>query len=96
MHVRRWLAVCCCAVLLLVAVWAAWNLLLDPFGVFGDRLINRYDFNITQNPRTAKITYLEEHFDQYDSYVLGDAKAASLPVDALDERTGAHFYNLTT
>lgn len=95
MHVRRWLAVCCCAVLLLVAVWAAWNLLLDPFGVFGDRLINRYDFNITQNPRTAKITYLEEHFDQYDSYVLGDAKAASLPVDALDERTGAHFYNLT-
>ena len=79
------LAVCCCAV---------FNVLIDPFGVFGDRLLDWYSYNETNNPRTAKLAWLDKHHEQYDSYVIGSSSAASYNVEELNEYFGARFYNL--
>ena len=95
MQLRRWLLLFFAVVLCFAALWLACNLLVDPFGVFGDRLMHWYAYDMTMNPRVAKIEYLDRHFDQYDSYVLGSSKASSLPVDALDGYLDAHFYNMT-
>ncbi len=95
MKVCKWLLVffaslaCCCV------IWAGYNIATDPFGVFGDRLFDWYDYNMTMNPRVAKITYLNSRFDQYDSYVLGSSKASSLPVPELNQYCDASFYNMT-
>lgn len=34
---------------------------------------------MTLNPRTAKITYLKEHHDEYDSYLLGSSSTSFVP-----------------
>ena len=39
------------------------NLLVDPFGVFGDRLLRWDSYDQTNNPRVAKLEYLERHHE---------------------------------
>lgn len=95
MQLRRWLLLFFAVVLCFAALWLACNVLIDPFGVFGDRLMHWYAYDMTMNPRVAKIEYLDRHMDQYDSFVLGSSKASSIPVDALDGYLDAHFYNMT-
>ena len=95
MRIKKWLTGFFAALVFCCAVWAGYNFLLDPFGVFGDRLLDWYDYNMTMNPRAAKIAYLDRRFDRYDSYVLGSSKASSLPVEELNSYLGASFYNMT-
>jgi peptidoglycan/xylan/chitin deacetylase (PgdA/CDA1 family) len=71
------------------------NLAADPFGVFGDRLMHRYAINMTNNPRTAKIAWLNAHPDDYDSYIIGSSVTSSYPVELLNDCAGGSFYNLT-
>ena len=42
----------------------------------------------------AKFSYLEQHHDEYDSYILGCSSTSSFPVDAFNEAYDASFYNL--
>lgn len=59
-----------------------------------DRLLSWFSYDETNNPRVAKFTYLEQHHDEYDSYILGCSSTSSFPVDAFNEAYGASFYNL--
>jgi len=71
------------------------NILVDPFGLFGDKVLNWHSYNMTNNPRTAKIGYLDEHFEEYDSYIIGCSKTSSFSTDVLNKyNPGSSFYNL--
>lgn len=74
---------------------AGFNVAVDPFGVFGDLLFDWYAYDMTQNPRIAKIAYLDKNHDKYDSYIIGSSKTSSYSVDKLNEYyEGASFYNM--
>ena len=94
MSSKKWVLVFLATVLVLAALLAALNLAADPFGAFGDRLLSWFSYDETNNPRVAKLTYLEQHHDDYDSYILGCSSTSSFPVDAFNEAYDASFYNL--
>jgi peptidoglycan/xylan/chitin deacetylase (PgdA/CDA1 family) len=78
------------ACLLILFNWAT-----DPFGVFGDIFFNRYSYNMTNNPRTAKIAYIDKHHENYNSYVIGGSKSGALSPEILNSYIeGAKFYNM--
>ena len=95
MRIKKWLLVFFLSLLGGAALLAAFNVVVDPFGVFGDRFFRWYAYDMTQNPRVAKITWLEQHHQDYDSYVIGSSKASSLSVDTLNGYTGDSWYNMT-
>lgn len=94
MDIKRWLAIFCLVAVLTGAMYAAFNMAVDPFGVFGDRLLNYGEYNMTQNPRVAKMAYLESNHEKYDSYIVGCSKASSYPIEILNAYTGCSFFNL--
>ncbi len=91
---RRWCLTFFATLLALMALLCVFNFLVDPFGVFGDPVFHWYSYNETNNPRAAKIAYLEEHHDEYDSYIIGASSTSSFSKEALDKYFGADFYNL--
>lgn len=94
MSSKKWVLVFLATVFVLAALLAGLNLAVDPFGAFGDRLLSWFSYDETNNPRVAKFSYLEQHHDEYDSYILGCSSTSSFPVDAFNEAYGASFYNL--
>lgn len=67
------------------------NYYTNPFGVFS---VNHwYSYEMTRNPRTAKISYLHEHEHDYDAYVVGSSGSSAFVVEDLNRATGYHFYN---
>lgn len=70
------------------------NVMVDPFGVFGDRILNWFSYDMTNNPRVAKIAYLDKNHNLYDSYIIGSSKTSSYPTDKLDKYFNAKFYNM--
>lgn len=84
----------CATALLLVLGVAAFNYITDPFGAFGDRFFQWFSYDETNNPRVAKISYLEQHHEEYDSYIIGCSSTSSLPTQTLNEMYDASFYNL--
>lgn len=94
MSAKKWIVLFLCAALLAVAVCVGLNVAVDPFGVFGDGLLHWDAYNITNNPRVAKIEYLEQHKEDYDSFILGSSSAAPYDPEQLAQYTGGKFYNL--
>lgn len=95
MTTRKWWILTIAGVLAAFAVVAALNFLTDPFGVFGDRVMDWYGYNITNNPRVAKFGYLDGNYEQYNGYILGSSKSSSISPDQLNRYyEGASFYNL--
>lgn len=90
---KKWLVLFIVTALLIASAVAAFNYITDPFGVFGDRVMKWYSYDMTNNPRTAKISYLDEKHGKYDSYIVGCSSTSSFPVDALNKYLGANFYN---
>ena len=91
----RWIKWIVLSAFLACLVLFGFNMLIDPFGVFGDRFIDFYAYNMNNNPRVAKIAYLDKHHEKYDSYVIGGSKSSSLSPDLLNEYfEGASFYNM--
>ena len=82
MSAKKWLIMFAVVVVLALLLCIGFNLLVDPFGVFGDRLFHWDSYSQTNNPRVAKIEYLEEHHDEYDSYIIGSSSAASCGTEA--------------
>ncbi len=91
---KQWLLSFALTALALALLLATFNVLTDPFGVFGDVLFDWHSYNATNNPRTAKIGYLREHFDDYDSYIIGCSASSSFPVETWNRYLDANFYNL--
>lgn len=94
MSSKKWCIMFVCSILLVFVMYAAFNMLVDPFGVFGDKIYNWYSYNMTNNPRVAKTAYLDEHYEEYDSYVIGCSSTSSFPVEDLNKYFDAKFYNL--
>lgn len=94
MSSKKWLVMLPLTLLLVMGCCAAFNVLIDPFGVFGDPILDWYSYNETNNPRVAKLAWLDEHYEQYDSYVIGSSSAASYSVEELNGYLDASFYNL--
>lgn len=95
MKLKKWLTIFIISLVCCIAVFALFNISVDAFGVFGDPFFDWYEYNMTINPRVAKIAYLDKHYEDYDSYILGSSKVSSIPVDTLNDYTGASFYNMT-
>lgn len=72
----------------------AFNIITDPFGVFGDHFFNWYSYDMTQNPRVAKVAYIDKEHSNYDSYIIGCSSTSSYPVELLNKYTGDNFYNM--
>lgn len=94
MSSKKWLAAFLGTVLLLAALVMGFNFVTDPFGAFGDRFFHWWSYDETMNPRVAKISYLEQNFDRYDSYIVGASSSSSFPTEQLNEYFDASFYNL--
>lgn len=94
MRLKKWICYFLAGLLLCGGLFAGFNALIDPFGIFGDKLLSWWSYDMTQNPRTAKIGWLDEHYEAYDSYIIGCSKTSSYPVSLLNEYYGANFYNM--
>ena len=94
MNFKKWLTVFLITCFAVCVLFAAYNALVDPFGIFGDRLLRYPEYSMTQNPRIAKIAYLDKNHEKYDSYVIGCSKSSSLPTEALNRYFNASFYNM--
>ena len=94
MTAKKWTA----AFFITAAVFAllilALNVLVDPFGVFGDPIFHWDSYSETQNPRIGKIAYLDREHEKYDSYIIGCSSTSSYSTELLNEYYGASFYNL--
>ena len=94
MNSKRWLLGFLATAVVLGAAVLGFNWLVDPFGVFSHKALEWPSYEMTMNPRTAKITYLKEHHEEYDSYILGCSSVSSFPTDALNTYFDANFYNM--
>ncbi len=92
---KKWIAVFIVTVVVIGALICGLNALVDPFGIFGDVAFNWYAYDMTQNPRAAKIAYLDKNYEKYDSYIIGCSKTGSYSTEALNKYYGgASFYNM--
>ena len=94
MNAKKWVLTFLLLALVLALGLAAFNYVTDPFAAFGDRFLNWFSYDETNNPRVAKISYLEQHHDEYDSYILGCSSTSSLQVSDFNKLYDANFYNL--
>lgn len=95
MSVKKWVGAFFAVLLAVIAVLALFNLATDPFGVFGDPVLRWYEYDMTMNPRVAKIAYLDRNHGKYDSYIIGSSKSSSLSPEELGGYLGGRFYNMT-
>lgn len=94
MNAKKWVLTFLLLTLVLALGLAAFNYVTDPFAAFGDKFLNWFSYDETNNPRVAKISYLEQHHDEYDSYILGCSSTSSLQVSDFNKLYDANFYNL--
>ena len=96
MSSKKWCIMFALSVILIVFGYALFNMLIDPFGVFGDPIIDWYSYNMTNNPRAAKIAYLDknDNYKKYDSYMIGCSSTSSFSVEDLNHYLGGSFYNM--
>ncbi len=96
MTAKKWTICFVGTVLIIAALFGVFNVLTDPFGVFGDPIFDWYSYNETNNPRVAKTAWLKEHFDDFDSYLVGCSSTSSFCVEDFNELYDAKFYNAFT
>lgn len=94
MNGPKWLLLFLSALVLTFLVWGGLNILVDPFGVFGDVLLHWDAYSQTLNPRIGKTEYLQNHFDEFDSYIIGSSSAASYLPETLETYKDGNYYNL--
>lgn len=94
MSSKKWFFMFILTVLLLAIGIAGFNILVDPFGAFGDHVMKWYAYDFTKNPRVAKIAYMDRHYQEYDSFIVGSSSTSSFPVEQLNKYMDAKFYNL--
>ncbi len=78
---------------LIFAAIGAGNYFINPFGLFNESLMDWDSYNFTQNPRTAKIHYIDKNHDKYNAYIVGSSGCGSLDPKQLSSYTGKSYYN---
>ncbi|RJE90228.1 polysaccharide deacetylase family protein [Paenibacillus sp. 1011MAR3C5] len=96
MSLRKWLIAFVASLGLAAAVVAGFNIVVDPFGVFGDKVLKWHSYNMVNNPRVAKIGYLDQYHERYNSYIIGGSKSSSISPELLNKYYGddAKFYSM--
>lgn len=95
MTFRKWAVLFSGAMLAAAVLLGLFNYAVDPFGVFGDSLLRWHSYNMVNNPRIAKIAYLDQYHERYDSYIIGGSKSSSLDPALLNQYYGdAKFYSM--
>lgn len=96
MKLRKWLIAFVASLGLAAAVVAGFNIVVDPFGVFGDKVLKWHSYNMVNNPRVAKIGYLDQYHERYNSYIIGGSKSSSISPELLNQYYGddAKFYSM--
>lgn len=92
MRTKRWLLIFVSAAALALGVYTAIN---TPAGST-DPAQDWHSPIETDDPRLARLTYLEQHHEEYDAYIIGSSPAAAYDPVQLNEYTGCRFYNLFT
>lgn len=70
-----------------------WNLVIDPYQVFGTEVIKRD--SLDPNERYIKVAHLLKTIGRYDSFIIGSSTAAAYRVQSLNTQyPGSSFYNL--
>ncbi len=82
-------------IITLLLIWT-FNYMTDPFGTFGDKWMNMHGYNMTMNPRIAKIGYLDRFNKNYNSYIIGGSKCSSIDPEKLNDYYGGNtsFYSM--
>lgn len=70
------------------------NAAVNPFGIMNTELLNWHSYNFTQNPRTAKISYLDKNYESYNAYIIGSSGSSAFPVEKLNQYNKKRNYNL--
>jgi len=70
------------------------NYLIDPYGAFGDKVLNMNSYGLEYNSRLAKIPYLDKNYEKFDTYILGGSKVGALLPEDIDKAYGAKSYNM--
>ncbi|RIE04423.1 polysaccharide deacetylase family protein [Cohnella faecalis] len=67
-----------------------------PVRVFGDKVLKWHSYDMVNNPRVAKIGYLDQYHDRYNSYIIGGSKSSSISPTLLNKYYGddAKFYSM--
>ncbi|MFF2887395.1 polysaccharide deacetylase family protein [Paenibacillus sp. NPDC057967] len=96
MKLRKWLIAFVASLVLAATVVAGFNMVVDPFGVFGDKVLKWHSYNMVNNPRVAKIGYLDQYHERYNSYIIGGSKSSSISPELLNKYYGddAKFYSM--
>ncbi|MHA7963287.1 polysaccharide deacetylase family protein [Paenibacillus sp. CAU 1782] len=96
MTLRKWLTAFVASLVLGAGLVAGFNVIVDPFGVFGDKVLGWHAYNMNNNPRVAKIGYLDKYHERYNSYIIGGSKSSSISPELLDRYYGddASFYSM--
>ena len=94
MSSKKWLVTFFATVALMAGAVVGLNYLADPFGVFPGRFLEWPGYEMTINPRAAKLTYLKTRSQEYDSYLIGCSSTSSYPVEKLNQYLDARFYNM--
>lgn len=96
MKFYKWILAFIASLALSALLLGGFNMAVDPFGVFGDKLLKWHSYNMVNNPRVAKIGYLDQNHDQYNSYIIGGSKSSSISPTLLNKYYGddAKFYSM--
>ena len=94
MSSKRWLIMLACIAAAVFAAVAAFNALVDPFSVFGDRLFDWPSYGMTNNPKTAKLAYVDSVKGEFDAFIIGPSGASGFSCAALERYTGLSWYNM--
>lgn len=90
----KWILIFIALTVVFTGLFTIVNVIIDPFGVFGDYVLDFYEYDMTSNPRLAKVKYLEKNNQNYDSYVIGGSKSSSLnPIKLKEYFPKNNFYN---
>ncbi|MCL2153117.1 MAG: polysaccharide deacetylase family protein, partial [Oscillospiraceae bacterium] len=94
MAARRWFVMFICAVLLIVLAVVLPNVIVDPFGAFGDRFIKWNSYDMTNNPKVAKFSYIDQRIGDYDAFIIGPSGSSGFLPSTLEKYTGLRWYNM--
>jgi peptidoglycan/xylan/chitin deacetylase (PgdA/CDA1 family) len=95
MKFGKWMFAFLVSVLIAALLLCGFNYAVDPFGVFGDKVLKWSSYDMVNNPRVSKIAYLDENHGKYDSYIIGGSKSSSISPELLNKYYGgAKFYSM--
>lgn len=93
MNNKRFFTMIAVALAVILGGAALLNLFVDPFGIFGDPIYHWDTYNFTQNPRTAKINWLDRREGEFDAFVIGSSGASAINPKTLERTLGGRWYN---